>query len=396
MRYRKLHAPTVLAAALLAFVTGPVNAQTPTPAPAGGGQTTAPSERWTVNVGVNGSYEGNALFLGPTTGEREFANYLTAGLTRGFMHRRGTSALFGSASQHFYGKSTSLNDFRYDAGARATHEVTRRLSWNGSGSVSSGLARDATVLVDAGLVLPSVTARTSSSSNALSYALSRRSQLRWVASHSAVDFVGSPFSGGWSVGSVLTWTRQVTESQAVGITQDYRRTYTNGVGGTIYGLQGTWQGTTPGGWTAYTSAGVRPYTVTGESGYRFAPALTASITKPLAQGQAFGVIYERRVEETYGVDTTNYVVQSVVANYGASLLRNLSATLTGTYSRGTNPLQPDTELSGRTATASLTYHVRPRLDMSIGSSLYSHQLGPQDEVTSYRIYTMLTYAMGWR
>jgi hypothetical protein len=389
----KSHAPTIVAVALLVSV-GAVNAQTPEPAPAAA-QATPPSEAWTFNVGVNGSYEGNALFVGPG-GEREFANYLTAGLTRAFTHRRGTTAVFGSASQHFYGQSTSLNDFRYDAGGRATHEVTRRLSWNGSASVSSGLARDAAVLTDVGLVLPSVTARTSSSSTALTYALSRKSSLRWVASHSAVDFASSTFSGGWSVGSGLSWTRQVTDSQSVGVTQDYRRTYTNGVGGTIHGILGTWQGTTPGGWTAYTSAGVRPYTVTGESGYRFAPALTASVTKPLPQGQAFGVVYERRIEETYGVDTTNYVVQSVAANYGASIVQNLFASVTGTYSRGTHPLQSDLQLSGRTAAAALTYRVRPRLSMSLGSSIYSHQLGLQEDVTSYRIYTMLAYEVGWR
>src|SRR5687768_3221697 len=222
----KARAWAILAVALLVSVRA-VNAQTPTPAQ-GAAQATPQTEAWTFNVGVNGSYEGNALFLGPE-GEQEFANYLTAGLTRGWTHRRGTAALFGSASQHFYGKSTSLNDFRYDGGARATHEVTRRLSWNGAASISSGLARDAAVLTDAGLVLPSVTARTSSSSTGLAYALSRRSQLTWTGSHSAVDFASSTFSGGWSAGSVLSWTRQITDSQSVGVTQDYRRTYTSGI-----------------------------------------------------------------------------------------------------------------------------------------------------------------------
>src|SRR4051794_40491951 len=70
---------------------------------AGASVTTASAQNtvtdpWSFGLGVNGSYEGNALFTGPD-GNEEFAHMLQATLGRGWAFRRGGASLAGNVSQ---------------------------------------------------------------------------------------------------------------------------------------------------------------------------------------------------------------------------------------------------------------------------------------------------------
>jgi hypothetical protein len=357
-------------------------------------QTAGGAEPWTFSVGVNGSYEGNALFAA-SEGEEEFSHSVSANLGRSWTLRRGSANLTGSASQFFYRKSTSLNDFRFNAGGGLTHAITRRLTWSGSSQLSSGLARDSEVLIDAGLVLPSVSTRTSSSSSMFSYALTRRSQLTWSLSQSGVGFSSGAFQGGSSLTSALSWTRQVGRSQTFGVTQDYSRSFQDENSTTIQGLSGTWSGGI-GSWTAHASIGVRPYSVPTEDALRFTTGISAGVTKPVRPGQTVGVTYDRTVTQTFGVDTGNHLVQSVSGNYSIALTRALSTSFSGTYSRSHNPVTPERGLEGQTGSASLSYRVTPSLALSVSSSLYSRMLSGADRATSYNTSVALSYGVSWR
>ena len=369
-----------------AFTVGfarPSQAQTP-----GGG------EPWSFGMAVNGSYEGNALFAA-SEGEEEFSHAVSASLGRSWTLRRGSANLTGNASQFFYRKSTSLNDLRFNASGGLSHAITRRLQWSGSSQVSSGLARDSEVLIDAGLVLPSVSTRSSSSSSMFSYALTRRSQLTWSLSQSGVGFSSGVFQGGSSLTSALSWARQVGRSQTIGVTQDYSRTFQGDESTTIQGVAGTWSGTL-GSWTAHSSLGVRPYSVPGEEGNRFTMGISAGVTKPVRPGQTMGVTYDRSVTQTFGVDTGNHLVQSVSGNYSVALTRTLSTSFSGSFSRSHNPLDPERGLEGQTGSGSLTYRVTPSLGVSVSSSVYSRMQRGSERATSYNTSVSLSYGVNWR
>jgi hypothetical protein len=367
-------------------------------------QAQMPTEPWTFSVSLSGSYEGNALFVGADEGE-EFAHQLAATIGRSWALRRGSVDFHGTASQPFYQQSTSLNDFRYDVGAGLSYALTRRLSLTADGTVSSGLARDSEVLTDAGLVLPS-SARSSNLSGTLAYMLTPRSTLSWQLSQQGAEFSSILFTGGTSVASVLSWTRQLTTAQTVGVSQEYLRTFTGGrtsLDGTstdgttssIHGLLGTWSFSAQSGWTANVSAGVKPYSVPGESHNRMSTALFAGLSKPVRRGQTLGVTYSQSVEQTFGAGRNNHLVQTIAGNYELSLARNLTSSFGGSHSHGTNPVN-DQSSFGQAAQASLMYRVMPNMGVSFGSSFYSRTDPPADRVSSYSTFISVTYGTRWR
>jgi hypothetical protein len=378
----KLPARVMMCAACVLSVASAVHAQT-----------SSTGDPWTFSVGLNGSYEGNALFVGPDE-EEEFSHSLAANLGRNWVLRRGSAQLGASASQYFYRETTSLNDFRYNVGGSFSHAITRRLTWALGSNVSSGLARDAEVLIDSGVVLPSVETRTSSSSSNLSYALSRRSQLAWSVSQSGVGFSSGLFQGGSTLGSSLSWSHGVGRSQSLGVSYDYSRAFMDDLDNTVQGVSGTWSGIV-GTWTAHASAGVRPYTIPEESGYRFSFGMNAGLTKPLRPGETIGVNYDRSVTSTFGLDAGNNLVQSVSGNYSRALTRSIGASVSGSYSLSNDPVT-ELESSGQTAAASLSYRVTQRLGVSVSGSFYSYEIPASERVSSYNMTTGLTYGFSWR
>jgi hypothetical protein len=364
-------------------------------APAAHAQTTTGSaDVWSFNVGLNGSYEGNALFVGPEENE-EFSHAVQANLSRNFTLRRGSANLVLSGNQYFYRESTSLNDFRYNVGGGLSHALTRRLQWAGNTNLSSGLARDSEVLTEAGLVLPSVSTRTSSSSSMFSYALSRRSQISWTVSQAGVGFSSGLFQGGSTLSSMVSWSRQVGRSQTLGISQDYGRTFTDAASTSVHGVFGTWSGTV-GTWTAHANVGVRPFSVPEEDGLRFTLGMSAGLTKPVRPGQSMGITYDRTISPTFGIDTGNHLLQAVTGNYTIALTRNVSTAFGGSYSRGSNPVTPDRRVEGQTGTASLTYRMTQQLGLMFATSLYSRKVPDAERATSYNMMTSLTYGFTWR
>jgi hypothetical protein len=378
----KMFVRAILGAALLCGCAGAAAAQT-----TGG-------DPWSFNVGVNGSYEGNALFVGPEEDE-EFSHSVQANLSRNWTLRRGGANLTASGNQFFYRKSTSLNDFRYNAGGGLSYALTRRLQWSGSSVLTSGLARDAEVLTDLGLVLPSVTTRTSSSSSMFAYALSRRSQVSWTVSQAGVGFSSGLFQGGSTLSSAVSWSRQVGRSQTLGVSQNYGRTFSDEVNTSVHGVFGTWSGTA-GTWTAHTSLGVNPFTVPDEDGLRYSFGMSAGLTKPLRPGQTMGITYDRSITPTFGIDTGNHLLQALTGNYSIALSRNLSTAFGGSYSRGSNPVTPERRITGQTGTASVTYRVTSQLGVMFATSLYSRTLPEAERVTSYNMMPSLTYGLTWR
>ncbi len=371
-------------------------------APAGtpttpGGTPVAVDEPWMLFLGVNGSYEGNALFTGSTEGSTEFANQVVGTLTRSWKLRRGGASLGVSGNQIFYGETASLNDFRYSATGALSHMITRRLTWSGQGSITSGLARDSKVLSDAGLVLPSGTTRTSSSASVFTYLLTPKAQLSWGLAESGVGFDSAFFrGGGTNLSSTINLSRQVGKSQNIGIIQEYSRTFSDVQSSDVYGVLGSWSIMAGRGWMAFASGGVRPYSLPDNGGYQVSTALAVGVTKPVRPGQIVGVTYSKSIGQTFGLTPTNNLVDSISGNYSAALRRNLSASVSGIYTRGQNPVPPNETVTGEVFQGSLAYRVLQNLAVSIGTAVYSRVEEPSSRVTSTTTFLNVSYVTTWR
>jgi hypothetical protein len=353
-------------------------------------------EPWSFSLGVNGAYEGNALFTGPSD-DKEFSHSFQGSIGRSWRLRRGDAQLGATASQAFYQDTASLNDFRYTVVGGLGHMLTRRLSWAGSVSVSSGLARDSQVLTDAGAVLPSTTtARTSTGSSLFSYALSPKANVSWSLATSGVGFSAATFNGGANLNTAATFTRLVGTGHTIGATADFARTFTtDDLSSNVYGFQGVWAFSVGRGWTISATGGVRPYSVPNEDGLRITSTYTAGVTKPVRRNQTFGVTYAKTVEQAFGLRETNNLVQSLSANYGLALHRNVSASFGGTLTQAKDPTTDSSNI-GQVLQGSLAWRVLSNLSLSVGSSFFSREVEPADRITSSTTYLALTYNTTWR
>jgi hypothetical protein len=352
-------------------------------------------EPWSFALGANGAYEGNALFTGPSE-DKQFSHSLYASLGRSWRLRRGDAQFGLTATQAFYQDTASLNDFRYSLVGGLGHKITRRLTWSGNVSLSSGLARDSQVLTDDGIVLPSTTtARTSTGASTFSYALTRESNLSWSLTTSGVGFSAAAFNGGTQLTTTGTYSRSVGRSQTVGASVDYSRSFDADLSSDVYGVFGTWSYSTTGGWVVTASGGVRPYSVPTENALRLTSAFAGGVTKPVRRNQTIGVMYSKSVEQTFGVNRANNLVQSVTANYGITLRRNLTASFAGTLAQSQDPQDADLSVLGQVAQGSLSYQVLRNLSISFGSSYYSRGVSSADRVTSTSTSLAVSYNTSW-
>jgi hypothetical protein len=353
-------------------------------------------EPWSFGLGVSGAYEGNALFAGPSD-DNQMSNSIQASLARSWRLRRGDAQLSASASQAFYQQTASLDGFRYSLGAALGHPITRRLTWSGSVSMSSGLARDSEVLTDAGAVLPSTTtARTSSGSSNFSYALDRRSNINWSLSASGAGFSSAEFHGGTNLGTAVTYSKSVGASQTLGATADYQRTFSGELQSDVYGILAVWAFNAGHGWTISASGGVTPYSVATEEGLQLTSSYSAGVTKPIRRNQTIGVTYAKSVGTALGLRDGNSLMQTLSASYGIVLHRNLSASFAGTLTDAADPTQTDRSDLGQVLQGNLSYRLLTNLSLSIGTSYFARETEPAARTTSTSTYLAISYNTTWR
>jgi hypothetical protein len=365
-------------------------------------QQTAEGDAWMVSGGIGVSYDSNALFVDGPDGASDLAIRAQTGIRRSWTLPRGKVNLTGSLTRPFYQKTSSLSTLMYDFGGGGSYAVTQRLSWTVNTSFMSSLAQDSKVVTDTGVVLPSVVVRTGSTSTQLGYELSPRTTMTWSLSEVGVGFAstifkrpGSDFQGGSVLSSGFTLARRLNGGQQLGLSQSYDLTFGNAGNAAIQSYLATWQASVGKNWTVSAAGGVRAYTIPGEDEYRFAPAAKAAVSMRVREGQTFGVIYERAIEQAFGLDRTHQI-QTVGASYATTWGRKLSTELSASYSRGTYPLIPDLILIGELANASVAYDVFHGLALSVTSSLYVRTFTPAPAVSAYRTSLNLGYGKSWR
>jgi hypothetical protein len=360
-------------------------------------QEQAPAEPWSFSVSVNGSYEENALFVGPTEDQKEFVHDVQGTLGRTWTLRRGNAQASLRGSQPFYRETASLNDFSYSVNGGMSYALTHRLSWSGSSALSSGLARQAEVLTEAGQVLPSTTVRSTTSASMFSYALSRRSQLGWTLSQQGVDFASAFFAGGSTVGSTTNWSRQMTAGQVLALTHGYQRTSGTVASQSIHSIAASWN-TSFRHWAVSASAGAAPYTVADQPGYRVSSIFSASVTRPVRRGHSLAASYSKSVQYAFGTASENRPTQTLSLTYALPLASKLSASISGSYARSlATTFENADQLSiGQFGSAALTYALAPNFGISFGTTGFRRRDGDEPYISSYRMTLGVTYGTTWR
>jgi hypothetical protein len=351
-------------------------------------------DRWAFSTGLNSSYDSNPMFV-ENGGESDLANRVSAGLSRSWVFRRGDAHLSLEATRPFYEETDTLSVLTYTLGGGSTHQFTRRLSGSWGTNLSSGLAQDQAVITGSGVVLPSVQARTASTSLGLSYAVDPRTNLTWTFSHQGAGFRSAAFQGGAQMGSNLNLSRQLSRTQSVGVEAGIGRMFSDeGGASSVQTYVGTYSLEVGKHWSLFGRGGVRAYTLPGVDGYSFSPATAGGVNMVIADGQALTLSYDRSIEQAFGFNRT-HIVQTVAGSYTVKLTRRLSADMGASYAYGTYPLIPDLKLIGDLANASLTCALFQGLSISFTSSLYGRQFTPDPMVWAFRAGVSVGYGTSW-
>lgn len=348
---------------------------------------------WLIRLGVNEVYESNVRF-GASGPIGELGSQLEGTLARGWTGPRGGVSISGNASQFLYRRLPDLNQFMYGVAGSASYAVTPRVTWDVGDSLSSRYAQDVTAISDAGLLPPKLLTRINDASTGLRYTLTPRTQIRWGVSEQQVSFESSQFTGASTLATNVNITRQLTRSQTFGVTADYQRTVVNGTIATIQGLLGTWKLAAGKDVSVTGAAGIRPYTLPDQAGFRIAPAGSIGFNTHLRSNDTISLHYERSIEQALGIGT--HLTQGVAANYGLSLGSRVTIEAGGIYGRGTYPLDPGHLLTGRTASISGRFLLVQNLALAFGSSVYVRTDTPRAPISDYRTAMSLTYGRSWR
>jgi hypothetical protein len=375
---------------LLAWICAMLVAATATPQT----ETTA-AEPWSAQVGVTETYESNVQLT--SQGGGSLGSLVQGSLNRDWALHRGDLRMGGNLGRGFYREFPSLNYLFYGGSAALSYAITRRLSWTLNDTVSSSYAQDATLLTEAGVVLPKVQTRTYAGSNQFAYALSPSSQIQWGVSASRVAFDSSSFADGSSVGTRLSYSHQVGKSQFIGIAGDYQRQMTLGTVTNIQDLLGTWQRPIGKESGVSVAAGVQAFTLPGVSGYRFSPTGSASVHTRVRRNDTLALSYSNTVQQAFGYG--RYLENNnITGSYGLTVSPTFGVDFGYTYGQGSSPLPTaqDLKLIGQTATVNIRYTVMRNLRVTGGYSHFTYIDQPSPTVTSYRLTFGLFYVATWR
>lgn len=359
-------------------------------------QATARTPPYSLFLSAGGTYDSNVTFS-PESGERggEFGSQLQAGADRNWMFRRGSLSVNGNAAENLYGESPNLNALTYAVGFNASYSITRRLSWSALDTLTSGYAQETKLLTDVGLVLPKVITRTNSASTSLSYALSPKSQIRWGLGETSVVFDASQLTSGARIFSNFSFTREVGAASAAGVSYQYDATTTEGGdSGTIQALLGTWRTTFAKKYVWTASAGIRPYTLPGVSGFVISPALSTGLSTGVGRNQSVSVNYDQTVEQALGSSGTRET-RGIVGNYSVSVGTRLGLGANGSYVRGTYPQDPNLKLDSRVATMSAQYRLVKNIGVTAFVAYYLQHDSSLPATSSYRVSLSMAYRTSW-
>jgi hypothetical protein len=204
----------------------------------------------------------------------------------------------------------------------------------------------------------------------------------------AASALGTQFSAVSTLGTSINVTHLIGRGQSLGISTDYSRTTGAGTAENI-GLLGTWQWSIEKALTVNAAAGVRPYTLPGQSGFQTAPAGSFGLTAHLRRTDTLGLNYDRSVEQGLGNGTL--LTQGVAASYGLSAGPRLTLAGSVGYRRGSDPSDSSHSLVGQNGTVSARFVVTSNLTAVLNYSLYEVTNSPNPNVSSRRALASLTY-----
>lgn len=346
---------------------------------------------WTYSIGLDEAYESDPQ--GTASGGGDSRTRVEGSIGRGWTLKRGSVGLSASANQVYYRSGAGPDSFNYGFGFGSGYALTHRLSWHASESLASVMSLDSGVLVGSGIVSPNVQTRTNVASTGITYQASEKMQVEVSAAETSVLFPGAQLSDGSSLMVQGRVTRQVGRDQSVGFSVG--NTFSTGQTGDIQGILGLWQRTFGRGLSLHATGGVRPYTLYGQPGTKFAPGGSFAVNKRLIRGQSFSGSYEYAVEQAFGFNRT-HLAHRFNAGYGQAIGRRLTLEASASYGLNTYPEIPNYHLGGRTAAVSMRYIVARQLSIGANYGFWNHFETGVPQFNNYRAGVSIAYGGAFR
>ena len=248
--------------------------------------------------------------------------------------------------------------------------------------------------------------RTNSASGALSYEVSRLTQVHATVSYDRVLFDAATaipkepltetekllLQGGSAFSSGVSVSRLMSHSDQVGISQQYTTTLNNiGEQSATYTAHATWSRPLAALYSISAEGGFDGYLTPGKSGVSLAPTGAVTVMRRTRAG-SIGLGYSRNIE-VFGLAT--HVSSSFNPSYNVVVGRRLNLSLTGRAVKNTYPVDPSLEYSALIGTASVQCTLPGNL---IASGNYTYWRRQSLQALTYlnNSSISLSYGKTWR
>jgi hypothetical protein len=171
---------------------------------------------WEYAVGLSVDWDSNIDFLVPD-GPSGVAVVPRGGLTRVFSGRSGALRATAAAGGIDYPDHKGPRRFYTDVGLEGSHRSSRNTEWHGSASYAFGYTDSSRILLEQGVSLPVVKARSLTAGLGLSSRVGRRTSLRVDARFYRTEFDSPGLIDGDSLRTALTLERSFSDRSTAAV-----------------------------------------------------------------------------------------------------------------------------------------------------------------------------------
>lgn len=375
------------AMALLIMMPTEARAQSPESgkaSPKGG-----PAGIWSLTLRLNQSWDSNVRFVAVEP-ESVFMNRLGAGLSRTWRGERGQLLISADGEGSVYHGASDLNRINYGGSLSGSHRASSRLEMSVVGGFSSAYGRDASVLVESGLLLPTTVIHTTTAGAGLAYRVSPGSTLTGRADFSRVDFREGDLQDGSSLAATTTWSRALGSQDTLSLSHVYQHTTSGDQTGRTHTLTAGWQRVLGRRLRFGGSVGVLRMS-SENAAAKIRPQGGASLSARFRKSNV-SAQYGRTVSQAFGFGRDR-LADLVSANYELEATRRLRLQASWSLSRSRDPFDPEFRLDATTGTAGWALEVARGLSLE-GGYAFRRNAGSLPIAKSHAVSVSVTYRRG--
>ncbi len=292
---------------------------------------------WNLGLRLREVWDSNPRFV-DTLGPGSLISTLQGSLGHTRRFPRGAFTIAGDGSAVRYRDLEGLNQFSYSGQATASFRPSPRTNLNLDEAISSTHSGDALALTEAGLLLPLVVVRRTSSALTMTQRLSSKATASAVVRYDRVSFPSDELTGGSELSLGATYGRQLRPKQSVSLAYGFQdSSSTEGQPTHVHFLSGGWSGALRPRLFAGVSAGALTYAGT-EGGRQWTPRLGATLSVRYPRTTLEGR-YSRTASQAFGYGRER-IADVAAISFSRSLGKAVQASTSYTYGTSRDPVDP--------------------------------------------------------